>query len=103
MFYEHYTTNFFGNIVALFMDRYTRGELISFCSDLEKMYEQMKGEVVFKDSEEALLLEISIDQRGYVIIKARYKENAHREIELIFELKTTQPQIAELIKDLKQI
>ena len=24
MFYEHCITNFFGNIVALFMDRYTR-------------------------------------------------------------------------------
>jgi len=80
-----------------------RGELLSFCSDLEKMYDQMKGNAILRDSEEALLLEFSLDKRGLVIIEGRYKENAHRDIELIFEMKTTQPQIAELIKELKQV
>ncbi|MBM7572358.1 hypothetical protein [Aquibacillus albus] len=78
------------------------GELSKFAKELKLMYEKMKGNVVLVDSECNVDITFSLNQRGYFVLKGRYKENLAKDNELIFELETTQPSINRWVTKLNE-
>ncbi len=82
---------------------FSSGELKKFTEKLKQMYESMNGIVVLCDSECNVDIEFSFNNRGYVIIKGRYKENYEKDNELIFELETSQPSLEEWIRRFENI
>ncbi|WP_155988009.1 hypothetical protein [Gorillibacterium massiliense] len=89
---------FINGVIWLF-----RGELLEFKRQIEAMYRDLKGIAILMDSESALEAEFSFDIRGYVNIKGRFKERYERENQLLFSLKTTQPEIQELMNQIDEL
>ncbi|MFF2157180.1 hypothetical protein ACFVVQ_17970 [Paenibacillus chitinolyticus] len=82
---------------------FTTGEAFQFYSQLLRCWTDLDGVATFTNYETNLNLEVKFNNRGQCIIEGYYKEFAHEDNELKFEIESNQSFFVETLDGLKQI
>jgi len=91
-----------GNYYVLGELWFTTGEVYEFYKQVDHCYKNLKGEAVFWNYEASLKIEVKFYQLGKVVLQGYYKEQAHLENELQFEIESDQTFLSSTIEDLKR-
>lgn len=82
---------------------FTTGEVYEFYKQISKCWSDLHGTATFWTYETNLKVEASFNNRGQVAITGYYKEYAHQENELKFEMESDQSFFVETTDGLKAI
>jgi len=80
---------------------FTTGELYTFFQQLQKCYDNIKGEAVLLNIEHALNLKISFGKFGNVVVSGKFQERQDVSNILYFEMDTDQAAIFDALTSLK--
>jgi hypothetical protein len=82
---------------------FSTGETYEFYNQLAQCWTDLKGVASFCTSEANLKLEVTFNNRGQVVIEGYFKEFAHKENELKFEIESNQSFFEETLDGLRKI
>ncbi|QFK71889.1 hypothetical protein F7984_11935 [Pradoshia sp. D12] len=90
-----------GNYYVLGELWFTTGDIYKFYKQLDKYYRELKGMATFWNYETSLKLEVVFNQMGQVVLQGYFKEKAHMENELHFEMECDQTFLSSTLEDLR--
>ncbi len=90
-----------GNYYVLGELWFTTGDIYKFYKQLDKCYRELKGMATFWNYETSLKLEVVFNQMGQVVLQGYFKEKAHMENELHFEMECDQTFLSSTLEDLR--
>ncbi|MCY9669211.1 hypothetical protein M5X11_30530 [Paenibacillus alginolyticus] len=82
---------------------FSTGEIYEFYNQLSRCFTELKGISSFCTTEANLKLEVAFGHRGQVVIEGYFKEFAHRDNELKFEIESNQSFFVETLDGLREI
>lgn len=91
-----------GNYYVLGELWFSTGEVFEFYEQLERCYCELKGEATFLNSESNLKMDIKFNKAGQINIQGYFKELAHQNNELQFEIESDQSFIGSTLQELKK-
>lgn len=91
-----------GNYYVLGELWFTTADVYEFYKQLDNCYRELKGMAVFWNYETSLKLEVVFNHLGQVILQGYFKEKAHMENELQFEMESDQSFLTSTLEDLRK-
>jgi hypothetical protein len=91
-----------GNYHVLGEIWFTTGDIYEFYKQLDECYRQLKGMAVFWNYETSLKLEVGFNHLGQVVLQGYFKEKAHMENELQFEMESDQSFLSSTLGELRK-
>ncbi|MFJ7952784.1 hypothetical protein ACIQZG_14770 [Lysinibacillus sp. NPDC096418] len=90
-----------GNYYVLGELWFTTGDVYEFYKQLDKCYCELKGMATFGNYETSIKIEVVFNQLGTVVLQGYFKEKAHMENELQFEIESDQSFLSSTLEDLR--
>jgi len=81
---------------------FSTGEIYEFYNQLARRFTDIKGVASFCTTEANLKLEVTFGHRGQVLIEGYFKEFAHKDNELKFEIESNQSFFEETLEGLRE-
>ncbi|MDH6371724.1 hypothetical protein M2444_003523 [Paenibacillus sp. PastF-3] len=82
---------------------FSTGQTYEFYNQLARCYTDLMGIATFCNSEANLKIDINFNNRGQVVIEGYFKEFAHQDNELKFEIESNQSFFIETLDGLREI
>jgi hypothetical protein len=82
---------------------FSTGDIYNFYTQLNQLYNSLKGAAKFCSYEEHLLFIVNVDKSGHVRIEGDYREDLAKTTKLIFALEVDQSYLKDWLTQLKMI
>ena len=91
-----------GNYYVLGETWFTTGDVYEFYKQFDKCYRELKGKATFWNYETSLKLEVVFNHLGQAVLQGYFKEKAHFENELQFEIESDQSFLSSTLEELRK-
>jgi hypothetical protein len=92
-----------GRFVGQFSAEFMSDDFSRFLSQLSKLYETLSGKAEFNTLERQLFLVLEGDGKGHVVVRGEAMDRVGTGNQLLFDLELDQTQLAQTIRELKDV